>query len=112
MGVKVPRLSLIKKESNKPFYGSEFTSITLDNSIIKFREYTYAVIILAEKVATLQKLAYEIASTRRRVNALNHIIIPRLRNTAAFVDLSLEEEARDDFVRMKFIKKKLMMNEK
>ncbi len=107
MGVKTPKLALVKKEVDKPFYGSEFTSITLDHAIVAFRDYTFSVINLAEKIATLQKLAYEISSTKRRVNALNHIIIPRLSNTAVFIDLALEEEDREQFSRMKFIKKKL-----
>ncbi|MCY3412991.1 MAG: V-type ATP synthase subunit D [Candidatus Heimdallarchaeota archaeon] len=110
MGVKTPKLSLVKREVSKPFYGSEFTSIALDHAINAFRDYTYAVVNLAEKVATLQKLAYEISSTKRRVNALNHIIIPRLSNTAVFIDLALEEEDREQFSRMKFIKKKLTEN--
>ncbi len=107
MGVKTPKLALKRKKLSKPFYGAEFTSITLDDSVIAFRDYLYSVVNLAEKIATLQKLAYEISSTKRRVNALNHIIIPRLTNTAQFIDLALEEEDRDTFSRMKFIKQKL-----
>ncbi len=107
MGVKTPKLSLKRKEINVPFYGAENTSIVLDDSIIAFRDYLYSVVNLAEKIATLQKLAYEISGTKRRVNALNHIIIPRLVNTAVFIDLSLEEEDREQFSRMKFIKAKL-----
>lgn len=107
MGVKTPKLALKRKELSKPFYGAEFTSIALDDSVIAFRDYLYSVVNLAEKIATLQKLSYEISSTKRRVNALNHIIIPRLTNTAQFIDLALEEEDRDTFSRMKFIKQKL-----
>ena len=40
----------------------------------------------------------EISSTKRRVNALHHIIIPRLVNTARFIDLALEEEDREKTV--------------
>ncbi len=107
MGVKTPKLSIIQREISVPFYGSEFTSITLDASIIAFRKYIYSVINLAEKIATLQKLAYEIFSTKRRVNALNHIILPRLHNTAAYIELMLEEQEREEFSRMKFIKGRL-----
>jgi vacuolar-type H+-ATPase subunit D/Vma8 len=42
---------------------------------------------------------------------LNHIIIPRLQNTVSFIDLQLEEEDRETFSRMKFIKQKLMGDE-
>ncbi|MHA2170386.1 MAG: V-type ATP synthase subunit D [Candidatus Kariarchaeaceae archaeon] len=111
MGVKTPKLALKRKELTKPFYGAEFTSIALDDSVIAFRDYLYSVVSLAEKIATLQKLAYEISSTKRRVNALNHIIIPRLTNTAVFIDLALEEEDRETFSRMKFIKQKMMVSE-
>lgn len=107
MGVKTPKLSLNRKEINVPFYGAENTSIVLDDSVVAFRDYLYSVVNLAEKISTLQKLAYEISGTKRRVNALNHIIIPRLVNTARFIDLALEEEDREQFSRMKFIKAKL-----
>lgn len=107
MGVKTPKLSLNRKEINVPFYGAENTSIVLDDSVVAFRDYLYSVVNLAEKISTLQKLAYEISGTKRRVNALNHIIIPRLVNTARFIDLALEEEDREQFARMKFIKAKL-----
>lgn len=107
MGVKTPKLALERRILKMPFYGSEFTSITLDNAISAFREYIYSVTNLAEKIATVQKLSYEISSTKRRVNALNYIIIPRLSNTARFIDLALEEEEREIFSRMKVIKSKL-----
>lgn len=107
MGVKTPKLHLKLTEVKKPFYSAEFTSISLDDSIKAFRDYLYSVVNLAEKIATLQKLAYEISNTNRRVNALNHIVIPRLGNTARFIDLALEEEDREQFSRMKFIKAKL-----
>ena len=89
------------------FFAKDEDWITLDNAISAFREYIYSVTNLAEKIATLQKLSYEISSTKRRVNALNYIIIPRLSNTARFIDLSLEEEERENFSRMKVIKSKL-----
>lgn len=111
MGVKTPKLSLERKKVSYPFYPAENTSVALDDTITAFRDYLYSVVNLAEKIATLQKLAYEISSTKRRVNALNHIIIPRLVKTAKFIDLALEEEDREQFSRMKFIKKKLEANE-
>ena len=107
MGVKTPKLSMQRKEISNPFYSAEFTSIALDDTIEAFRKYLYSVVELAEKIATLQKLAYEISATNRRVNALNHIVIPRLTTTARFIDIALEEDDRESFSRMKFIKAKL-----
>ncbi|MDH5403182.1 MAG: V-type ATP synthase subunit D [Candidatus Heimdallarchaeota archaeon] len=107
MGVKTPKLSVKKSELPYPFYNAESTSSALDDTITAFRSYIYSVVVLAEKIATLQKLAYEINNTKRRVNALNHIIIPRLKNTARFIDIALEEEEREQFSRMKFVKNRL-----
>jgi len=111
MGVKVPKLALQQTKVDKPFYAAENTSIALDDTIIAFREYLYSVINLAEKIAALQKLAYEIASVNRRVNALEQIVIPRFENTINFIDVKLEEDERESFTRMKMVKAKLMGND-
>lgn len=107
MGVKAPRLELEERVVDKPFYDAETTTVAFDVAITNFRKSMSAVVNLAEKIATMQKLAYEINTTKRRVNALNHIIIPRLNNTATFIELTLEEDDRETFSRLKFIKNKI-----
>ena len=107
MGVKVPKLDLSEKVVEVPFYDAETTTSSFDIAITNFRTSISSVINLAEKIAALQKLAYEINTTKRRVNALNHITIPRLNNTAKFIELTLEEDERETFSRLKFIKKKI-----
>ena len=107
MGVKVPKLYLEEKKGENPFYDAETTTLAFDVAIETFRTSTSSVIELAEKLATLQKIAYEIKNTKRRVNALNHIIIPRINNTVTFIELSLEEDERETFSRLKFIKSKI-----
>ena len=61
MGVRVPKLDLEQSSAKKPFYAAENTSIALDDTIVAFREYLNSAINVAEKIAALQKLAYEIA---------------------------------------------------
>lgn len=112
MGVKVPRLNLKERIVEYPFYDAETTNVAFDVAVTNFRKSMNTVVALAEKLATLQKLAYEINGTKRRVNALNHIIIPRLNNTATFIALALEEEEREVFSRLKFIKNKIEMAKK
>ncbi len=107
MGVKVPILHLEVHEENNIFYGFETTSPALDGAVAKFRKAIESVITMAERFATLQKLAYEINRTKRRVNALSHIVIPRLESTAQFIELTLQEQERENFTKLKHIKGKL-----
>ena len=92
-------------------YAAENTSIALDDTIVAFREYLNSAINVAEKIAALQKLAYEIASVNRRVNALEQIVIPRFENTIIKIDQALEEDERESFTRMKMVKAKLLNKE-
>ncbi|MEC8704708.1 V-type ATP synthase subunit D [archaeon] len=111
MGVRVPKLDLEQSSVKKPFYAAENTSIALDDTIVAFREYLNSAINVAEKIAALQKLAYEIASVNRRVNALEQIVIPRFENTIIKIDQALEEDERESFTRMKMVKAKLLNKE-
>ncbi len=109
MGVRVPllRLETPSDEATQLFYGFTDTSAKLDECIEAFRDVIEHVLRLAELQATLSRLAQEISDTKRRVNALNYILIPRLQAFIAWINLMLAEREREEFVRLKKIKKRL-----
>ncbi|MHC1564165.1 MAG: V-type ATP synthase subunit D [Candidatus Hecatellaceae archaeon] len=106
IGVLVPMFKL--KAEEKPetgWYGMAETSAALDRGIQAMEEALKLVVELAEAEAAVKRLAEAVIMTKRRVNALEHIIIPRFENTVRFIQMHLEERAREDFFRLKRIKR-------
>ena len=106
MGVKSPRFIVEEgeKDSDDIFYGLASSSAQLDRAIVHFRKSLRTLMVIAEKMTLLEKLATEINKTKRRVNALNYILIPKLNATATFIASTLEEQERETFSRLKRVK--------
>ncbi len=113
MGVVVPVMDydIQKRTIVERGYGLTDTSVKLDDAAKKFEESIAQIIELGEIEKTITLLAIEIESTKRRVNALEHIIIPRLQNTVKYIEMRLEEMDRENFVRLKMIKKTMSEGE-
>ncbi|MBY8999922.1 MAG: V-type ATP synthase subunit D [Candidatus Heimdallarchaeota archaeon] len=106
MGVKSPRFIVeeAEKDTDEIFYGLASSSAQLDRAIVYFRKSLRTLMIIAEKMTLLEKLAIEINKTKRRVNALNYILIPKLKATTTFIASTLEEQERETFSRLKRVK--------
>ncbi|MHA1302283.1 MAG: V-type ATP synthase subunit D [Candidatus Heimdallarchaeaceae archaeon] len=107
MGVKAPRFIVTEIQEaaeERVFYGLASSSAQLDRAIVYFRKALKTLMVIAEKMTLLEKIASEINKTKRRVNALNYILIPKLKATATFIASSLEEQERETFTRLKRVK--------
>ena len=63
---------------------------------------------LAEKEKACQLMAAEIEKTRRRVNALEHVIIPEAQDNIKYITMKLEETARDNTTRLMKVKEMVL----
>ena len=107
MSVNVPKIINIKaedKDVDATPYGFANTSGELDSSIATLAEVLPHLIHLAELEKAVYLLAEEIDKTRRRVNALEHVLIPQLEQTIKYIRMKLDENERGALVRLMKIK--------
>jgi V/A-type H+-transporting ATPase subunit D len=83
------------------------TSARTMTSTSNFEEVLAAILAVAATEIKLRKIGEEIKKTTRRVNALEQVVIPRLRRETRYISSVLEQRAREDVFRLKRIKKKL-----
>lgn len=104
MGVELPTVKLERSELDF-FYGWSDTNSQLDEAYLRFDEVKKLTANLAEVESSVYKLANAIKKTQKRANALNNIIIPQFQETIKYITEALEEKEREDFSRLKVIKK-------
>ena len=97
MGVKIPVFKL-RKEGTIRSYGYANTNAFLDEAIDLFEETFASLIRLAEIEKQAERMAIELETTRRRVNALEHKMLPDLRDTVKFIKMKLDESERSGIV--------------
>jgi V/A-type H+-transporting ATPase subunit D len=105
MGVIVPIVEFQSKLDVKPDYGFANTSAELDKAFEQFYSVLKLIADLAKVEGTTFQIAYDVRRTQRRVNALNHVVIPMYTNITKRIELVLEEKEREEFVRTKLIKR-------
>ncbi|MDH7594189.1 MAG: V-type ATP synthase subunit D [Methanomicrobiales archaeon] len=70
-------------------------------AISRFQRALFAILLTAEEEEGLRALVREIMMTRRKVNAMDRILIPALRSTASYIEEYLEEQEREELYRRK-----------
>ncbi|HHX86718.1 MAG TPA: V-type ATP synthase subunit D [Firmicutes bacterium] len=85
-------------------YGFVDTSAELDTSIETLSKVMSQLMELAEVEKATQLLAVEIEKTRRRVNALEYVLIPQMEDTIRYITMKLEENERGALTRLMKIK--------
>jgi V/A-type H+-transporting ATPase subunit D len=106
MGVPVPVIEKkrISKSTLERGYGIISTSSRIDETAERFEAELDLLIELAETETAMRRLGAEIQMNRRRVNALEQILIPELKNQAKYIKNAIEEREREDLFRLKKVK--------
>lgn len=103
MGVVVPSVTAQGAPPDLS-YSLGNTTVALDEAAQRFREVLVEVPRLAELLTTTWRLARDLQTTQRRVNALEHILIPAYEDAVRMIESALEEREREELFRMKRVK--------
>jgi V/A-type H+-transporting ATPase subunit D len=107
IGVTLPSMEVKASSLKSAPYNMLATSAKLDEATMKMAEALKAITELASAEAATRKLAQAIASTKRRVNSLDYVIIPRVLQSIRYIQMHLQEREREDFFRLKRIKRRM-----
>lgn len=105
MGVEIPIVSYDETSKNSPAFGFGNTTAALDAAVSGFNKVKELIISLSMVESAAYRLAINIRKTQKRANALKNITIPRYEKLAKDIQETLEERDRDEFTRLKVIKK-------
>jgi V/A-type H+-transporting ATPase subunit D len=107
MGVPVPIIE--KKRFVKSLLDRGYSILgvsgRIDETAEKYEAELDLIISLAETETSLRRLGSEIQMTRRRVNALEQVLIPELKRQAKYIEITIDERDREDLYRLKKVKK-------
>ena len=111
MSVDIPVLTSRTKtaDANDMYsYGFAFTSFELDDAVMSLDKLLPDLIRLAQIEKSCEMMSAEIEKTRRRVNSLEHVMIPRYQETIKYISMKLEENDRSSRTRLMKVKDMLL----
>jgi len=103
MSVRIPEFAVTELPTPGG-YSLASTPAILDSAVAALAEVAPKLIELAEREKAIELLAAEIETTRRRVNALEHVLIPQLVETIRDIGMKLEEAERGNLTRLMKVK--------
>ena len=106
MGVRLPRVETSFTEGG-PYFSPEGTTLSVEDTLRDYRDALELMGRLAELKVSIMRLAREVKKTIRKVNALEKIVIPDLKETVAFTQSRIEEAERESFILMKMVKNRM-----
>jgi len=106
MGVRTPR---VDGNAYVPLEAPELLDLptSIDESIRHFQGIYVVVLNIAEKENGMRRLLKEIEKTKRRANAIENVLVPRLENTVRYIKFRFDELERDSFSMLKSVKRKI-----
>lgn len=107
MSVLIPQYSMQFKTADATdiySYGFAYTSTDLDDAVKAISDIMVDLLKLAEIEKSCQLMAVEIEKTRRRVNALEHVMIPQYEETIKYISMKLDENERSSQTRIMKVK--------
>lgn len=105
MGVEIPLVSYDNTTARDPFFGMGNTTSALDEAFEKFNAAKDLIIRLSMVETAAYRLAINIRKTQKRANALKNVTIPKYEALVKDIQEILEERERDEFTRLKVVKK-------
>lgn len=113
-GTKIPEVAVqnVRRDPLERGLNPTATSARTLESATKFEDLVDAILQVAATEIKLKKIGEEIKKTTRRVNALEQVVVPRIRSEIRYISAVLEQRAREDIFRLKRIKKKLESKER
>ena len=103
MNVRIP-LFKFSLEGNMVSYSIDSTNYDMDQAMVKLKHMLERLVKLAELEKTIELVAKEIEKTRRRVNALEYILIPQQEEAIKYISSKLDELERSNITRLMKIK--------
>jgi V/A-type H+/Na+-transporting ATPase subunit D len=109
MGVRIPEVS--GRDQNFRAIDQQFAlmglSVKVEEAIDNYEAALKIILDIAEVENSLRRILVEIDKTKRRVNSIENVLVPRLQGQAKYISMRFDEMERETFVTLKTIKAKL-----